>query len=103
MSQSKVEPPGAHGLSALIPRRRNGRGVGFPIELLVREDPVGGFGQMPSDGPDGLLMTFAPGDAFVEASDVAGRPPAAIEADRVGGFAERPLEIVVDVGTGRSA
>src|SRR5215467_10914613 len=102
MSQSKVELPGAHGLYALIPRGRNSRGVGFPIGLLFSEDPVRGFGQMPGDGSDGLLMAFAPSDAFVEATDVAARPPAAIEADRVGGFDERPLEIVVDVGAGRS-
>src|SRR5437879_5989900 len=71
----------SHGLSALIPRGRNGRWLWFPIELLFREDPVGRFGQMAGDGPDRLLVAFAPGDALVEASAVAVRRPAAIEAD----------------------
>ena len=81
----------SHGLSALIPRGRNGRWLWFPIELLFREDPVGRFGQMAGDGPDRLLVAFAPGDALVEASAVAVRRPAAIEADGVGGFHEVEL------------
>src|SRR5207249_6094076 len=92
----------SHGLSALIPRGRNGRWLWFPIELLFREDPVGRFGQMAGDGPDRLLVAFAPGDALVEASAVAVRRPAAIEADGVGGFHEGPLEVAVDVGPGRT-
>jgi hypothetical protein len=50
MSQSKVELPGAHGLSALIPRRRNGHCVRFPIGLLFSGDPVGRFGEMSGHG-----------------------------------------------------
>ena len=46
----------SHGLSALIPRGRNGRGLRFPIELLFREDPVRRFGQMAGHGPDGFLV-----------------------------------------------
>src|SRR4029453_6936953 len=57
---------------------------------------------MAGDGPDRLLVAFAPGDALVEASDVALRRPAAIEADGVGGFNEGPLEVAVDVGAGRT-
>src|SRR5215510_11484922 len=102
MSQSKVGPRGAHGLSALIPRRRDGGGRGFPIGLLFREEPVGGFGQMTGDGPDRLLMALALGDALVEASDVAARRAAAIETNRVRGFDEGPLEVAVDVGAGRA-
>src|SRR6266571_4138708 len=88
MSQSKVELPGAHGLSALIPRRRNGHCVRFPIGLLFSEDPVGRCGEMSGHGADGLLMALAPGDALVEATDVAARRAAAIEADGVGRFDE---------------
>jgi hypothetical protein len=101
MSQSKVGPPEAHGLSALIPRRRDGGSLGFPIGLLFREDPVGGFGQMAGDGPDRLLMALALGDALVEASDAAARRAAAIETDRVRGFDESPLKVAVDVWAGR--
>ena len=101
MSQSKVGPAEAPGLSALIPRRRDGGGLGLPIGLLFREDPVGGFGQMAGDGPDRLLMALALSDAFVEASDVAARRAAAIETDCVRGFDEGPLEIAVDVWAGR--
>src|SRR5256884_1572689 len=90
----------SHGLSALIPRGRNGRWLWFPIELLFREDPVGRFGQMAGDGPDRLLVAFAPGDALVEASAVAVRRPAAIEGDGAGGFHEGPPEVAGDVGAG---
>src|SRR4029450_3405765 len=78
------------------------RWLWFPIELLFREDPVRRFGQMAGDGPDRLLVAFAPGDALVEASAVAVRRPAAIEADGVRGFNEGPLEVAVDVGAGRT-
>jgi hypothetical protein len=91
----------SHGLSALIPRRRNGRRLWFPIGLLFREDPKGRFGQMARHGPDRLLVALAPGDALVEASDVAARRAGAIETDRVGGFDEGPLEVAVDVGARR--
>src|SRR5438552_4165898 len=91
----------SHGLSALIPRGRNGRCLGFPIGLLFREDPIGCFGQMAGHGPDRLLVALAPGDAFVEARDVAAGRAAAIETDRVGGFDEGPLEVAVDVWAGR--
>src|SRR4030095_12053605 len=101
MSQSKVELPGAHGLSALIPRRRNGHGLRFPIGLLFREDPVRRFGQMWGDGAESFLVAFAPGDALVEATDVTARRASTIEADGVGRFDERPLEVAIDVGAGR--
>src|SRR5262245_4405324 len=101
MSQSKVELPGAHGLSALIPRRRNGGGLRVPIGLLFREDPVRRFGQMSGHGADGFLVALAPGDALVEATDVAARRAAAIEADGVCRFDEPPLEVAIDVGAGR--
>src|SRR3989442_5175868 len=92
----------SHGLSALIPRGRDGGGLWFAIGFLFREDPIRRFGEMAGQGPDGLLVAFARGDALVEASDVAVRGAAAIEADRVGGFDEGPLEIAVDVGAGRA-
>src|SRR5438132_8839946 len=92
----------SHGLSALTPRGRNGGGLWFAIGFLFREDPIRRFGEMAGQGPDGLLVAFARGDALVEASDVAVRGAAAIEADRVGGFDEGPLEIAVDVGAGRT-
>src|SRR5262245_66493581 len=53
---------------------------------------------MPSDGADGLVMPLAPGDALVEATDVAVRVAAAHQTDRVRGFDERPLEVAVNVG-----
>jgi hypothetical protein len=46
-------------------------------------------------------MALAPGDALVEATDVAARCAAAIEADGVGRFDERPLEVAIDVWAGR--
>src|SRR5215475_9073723 len=101
MSQSKVEPLKGHGLSALIPRGRNGRWVRFAVGLLFSEDPVRGFGQMSSKSADGFLVALGPGEAFVEASDVTTRRAAAIEADGVGGFDEGPLEVAIDVGAGR--
>src|SRR5215467_15880191 len=52
---------------------------------------------MPSHGADGLRMALAPGDALVEATDVAVRVAAAHQTDRVRGFDERPLEVAVDV------
>jgi hypothetical protein len=97
---TKVELLGAHGLSALIPRRRDGRCFRFAIGLLFSEDPVRRFGQMSSDRADGLLMTLAPGDALVEATDVTPRRAAAVEADCVGGFDEGPLEVAIDVWAG---
>ena len=100
MSQSKVGLSGAHGLSALIPRRRNGRCRGFSIGLLFSEDPVGRFGQVSGRGADGVRMALAPGDALVEATDVAARRAAAIEADGVRRFDEGPLEVAIDVGAG---
>src|SRR5882724_4923628 len=103
MSQSKVELPGAlMGYPRLSPVDETVVVLWFPIELLFREDPVRRFGQMAGDGPDSLLVAFAPGDALVEASDVAVRRPAAIEADGVRGFNEGPLEVAVDVGAGRT-
>src|SRR3989442_2226126 len=87
----------SHGLSALIPRRRNGRRLWFPIGLLFREDPKGRFGQMARHGPDRLLVALALGDALVEASDVAARRAAAIETDRVGRLDEGSLQGAVDV------
>jgi len=53
---------------------------------------------MPRHGADGLRMALAPGDALVEATDVAVRVAAAHQTDRVGGFDEGPLEVAVDVG-----
>jgi len=100
MSQSKVELPGAHGLSALIPRRRNGRCVRVAIGLLFSEDPVRRFGQMASHGADGFLVTLAAGDALVEATDVTARRAGAIEADGIRRFAEGPLEVAIDVRAG---
>src|SRR5919106_5632441 len=100
MSQSKVGLSGAHGLSALIPRRRNGRCRGFSIGLLFSEDPVGRFGQVSGHGADGLLMALAPGDALVEAADVAARRAAAVEADGVRPLDEGPLGGAIDVGAG---
>src|SRR5207245_2137 len=93
----------SHGLAALIPRGRNGGGVWFAIGFLFGEDPIRRFGEMAGQGPDGLLVALAPGDALVEASDVAARGAAAVEADRGGGFAEGRLEIAVDVWPGRPA
>src|SRR4030095_11478656 len=100
MSQSKVELPGAHGLSALIPRRRDGRCVRLAIGLLFREDTVRRLGEMAGHGADGLLVPLAPADALVEATDVTTRRAAAIETDGVGGFDEGPLEVAIDVWTG---
>src|SRR5262245_34005880 len=102
MSQSKVGLSGAHGLSALIPRRRNGRCLRFAIGLLFSEDPVRCFGQMSGQGADRLLMTLAPGDTLVEASDVTARRAATIEANGIRGFDEGPLEIAIDVRAGGS-
>src|SRR5215467_13718243 len=53
---------------------------------------------MPSHGADGLRMALAPGDALVEATDVAVRVAAAHQTDRIRGFDERPLEVAVNVG-----
>jgi hypothetical protein len=91
MSQSKVELRGAHGLSALIPCRRNGRDLRFSIGLLLREDPVRCFGQVPGHGADGLLMALASGNALIEATDVAAWRATAVEANGVGGFDEAHL------------
>jgi hypothetical protein len=52
---------------------------------------------MPGQRPDGLRVALAPGDAFIESTDVAMRLASPQEADRVGGFDERPLEVAVDV------
>src|SRR5207245_4730701 len=102
MSQSKVELLGAlMGYPRLSPHGRNGSGVWFAIGFLFREDPIRRFGEMAGQGPDGLLVALAPGDALVEASNVAVRGVAAIEADRVGGFDECPLEIAFDIWAGR--
>ena len=68
----------SHGLSALIPRGRNGRCLRFPIGLLFSEDPVRRFGQMAGDGADGFLVALASGDALVEATDVTARHAAAM-------------------------
>src|SRR5262249_21356377 len=56
---------------------------------------------MSRDGADGLLMALAPGDALVEATDVAARRAATIEADGIGRFDEGPLEVAIDIGAGR--
>src|SRR5919204_6333423 len=101
MSQSKVGLSGAHGLSALIPRRRNGRCLRFPIGLLFSENPVRCFGQVSGHRADGLLVALAPGDALVKTTDVTVRRASAIEADGVGGFDEGPLEVAIDVRPGR--
>src|ERR671919_250129 len=85
MSQSKVGLSGAHGLSALIPRRRNGRCRGFSIGLLFSEDPVGRFGQVSGHGADGLLMALAPGDALVEAAGVDAWGSAGVGGQLLGG------------------
>jgi hypothetical protein len=44
-------------------------------------------------------MALAPGDALVEATDVAVRVAAAHQTERGRGFDEGPFEIAVDVGT----
>jgi hypothetical protein len=77
-------------LAALIPRGRNGGGLGFPIRFLFAEDPVGGFGQMPGHRTDGLGVASVPGDALVETTDVTVRGTSAPDADRVGRFDESP-------------
>jgi hypothetical protein len=91
MSPSKVGLSRAHGLSALIPRRRNGGCVRFAIGLLFSEDPVGRFGEMSGHGADGLLMALTPGDTLVEATDVTVGRASAIEADGVGGLTKAHL------------
>src|ERR671919_2965640 len=88
MSQSKLELPGAHGEVALIPCRRNGGCPGLSIRFLFAEEPKRGLGEMPRHGADGLRMALAPGDALVEATDVAVRVAAAHQTDRVRGFDE---------------
>src|SRR5437016_12529938 len=89
MSQSTVRASGAHGLVALIPRERNGCCLRFPIGFLLADHPIGRFGEMAGDGPDGLRVALAPSHALVEATDVAmGQPPPAREADGVRGFGE---------------
>src|ERR687892_479769 len=98
MSQSKLELPGAHGEVALIPCRRNGGCPGLAIRFLFAEEPKRGLGEMPRHGADGLRMALAPGDALVEATDVAVRGAAAHQTDRVRGFDECPFEGAVDVG-----
>src|ERR687892_1145821 len=98
MSRSKLELPGAHGEVALIPCRRNGGCPGLAIRFLFAEEPKRGLGEMPRHGADGLRMALAPGDALVEATDVAVRVAAAHQTDRVRGFDECPLEVAVDVG-----
>jgi hypothetical protein len=71
--------PGAHGLGALIPRRRNGRPHGFPIGLLLAQDPVRRLREMPRHRPDGLGMAFPAGNALVEPADMASRVAAALQ------------------------
>jgi hypothetical protein len=44
-----------------------------------------------------LGWPLAPGEALVEATDVAVQVAAAHQTDRVRGFAERPLAVAVDV------
>jgi len=56
---------------------------------------------MSGHGADGFLVALAPGDALVEATDVAARRAAAIEADGVCRFDEPPLEVAIDVWAGR--
>jgi hypothetical protein len=90
MSQSKFELPGAHGEVALIPRRRNGGRLGFAIRFLFAEQPIRGFREMSRYGADGLGMALAPGDALVEAGDMAVRVAAAHQTNRVRRFDERP-------------
>src|SRR2546422_7502816 len=88
MSQSAVEPPGAQGPPALIPRGRNGRRLRFPIGFVFAEDPKRRFSQMPGHGPDGLRVALAPGNANIEATHVALRRPPVRDTDRVRGFDE---------------
>src|SRR2546428_13323293 len=80
----------SHGLSALIPRGRNGGGVWFAIGFLFGEDPIRRFGEMAGQGPDGLLVALAPGDALVEARDVAARGAAGVWAKSGCGFGQSP-------------
>ena len=94
----KSELPGAHGEVALIPVRRNGGRPGLSIRFLFAEEPIRDFREMPRHDTDSRRMTLASGDALIEATDVAVRVAAAHQTDRVGGFDERPLQVVVDVG-----
>src|SRR5437667_4807815 len=95
MSQSAVEPPGAQGPPALIPRGRNGRRLRFPIGFVFAEDPKRRFGQMPGHGPDGLCVALAPGNADIEATHVALRRPPAPGTRRLRRFAGSPVEMTV--------
>src|SRR5512134_71003 len=72
--------------------------IGLAIRFLFAEEPKRGFGEMPRHGADGLRVALAPGDALVEATDVAVRVAAAHQTDRVRGFDECPFEVAVDVG-----
>src|SRR5437667_1804610 len=90
-----LRPEGQVFSTAPGPPRAHVRPAGTP-------SPVGRLGQMASHGADGFGMALAPGDALIEAADVAARPARAVDADRVGRFDERPLEIPVHVGAERA-
>src|SRR3989442_5163079 len=49
----------SHGLSALIPRGRNGGGLWFPVGFLFREGPIGCFGEMAGPGAESPLVALA--------------------------------------------
>lgn len=74
--------------SRLSPVDETADALGLSIRLLFTEEPKRGFGEMPSYGADGLRVALAPGDALVEATDVAVRVAAAHQTDRVRGFDE---------------
>src|SRR5712692_10582805 len=93
----KIRASRAHAIVALIPRGRNGGRFRLPIRFLFAEHPVGRFRQMPGHRADGLRVALAPGDALVQAADVALRRAPARDADRVRGFDERPFQVAVDV------